>query len=299
MFIVYFLFSGIAWIISLLPFPLLYLFSDILRFFLQHIFRYRRKVVYSNLNACFYETLETKAIREIAGKYYRNLADVVTEIVKTRHLTERQLLKRFRITNAEIIEELYRHNKSILAFMGHCGNWEWMPAAFHYYFRDKYMGLAVVKPLSDAFFQRYITGLRSRFLLHAELVPFKQTFRTLVNYKDELTITYIAGDQTPHKDEINYWTTFLGQETAFFLGTEKMAKALNSAVVFLDIQRNGRGHYEVTVSLISDDPVSVPDHVITRIFVHELEQAIYRHPDNWLWSHRRWKYHREHHQTVN
>jgi KDO2-lipid IV(A) lauroyltransferase len=144
-----------------------------------------------------------------------------------------------------------------------------------------------------------MTRLRSRFLFHAELVPFKQTYRTLVKYKDELTITYVAGDQTPHKDEINFWTTFLNRDTAFFLGTEKIARALDYAVVFLDIQRAGRGHYEVSVNLITDDPASMADHAITKTFTHKLEQAINRHPDNWLWSHRRWKYSRENHQTVN
>lgn len=114
----------------------------------------------------------------------------------------------------------------------------------------------------------------------------------MVEKRNILTANLIAGDQTPTKSEINYWTNFLNQETAVFLGAEKIAKALDMPVVFIDIQRIGRMSYEITFKLITDKPKETARFEITEKHVRMLENAIRRHPDNWLWSHRRWKHKR-------
>jgi KDO2-lipid IV(A) lauroyltransferase len=132
--------------------------------------------------------------------------------------------------------------------------------------------------------------LRTRFCQQDQIISFKQTFRTLAKLRDQQVFAIVASDQTPHRDEINYWTGFLNQETPFFLGIEKMATALDHAVVYMDIQRNGRGHYQATAELITDNPKTVPEHEIIGTYVSLLENSIRAHPDNWLWSHRRWKY---------
>jgi KDO2-lipid IV(A) lauroyltransferase len=290
MIIVYRLFSITAYLVSLLPFPLLYVFSDFLSFVLFHVIRYRKEVVFQNLRNSFPEKTD-REIRRIARKYYHNLADITLEVIKTRTISKKQLVKRLTFTNIEIVDELYARNRSILVAIGHCGCWEWTGPVWQLFSQHK--GFAVVKPLSDKFFEAYLTKLRSRFLIRAELVPFKQTMRTLIKYRNEPTLTILAADQTPHKDEINYWTTFLNQETPFFLGLEKMAIALDFAVLFADIRRVKRGHYELVITKITDEPTKTSQYEIIGQYVHLLEQAIRSRPDNWLWSHRRWKYKRE------
>jgi KDO2-lipid IV(A) lauroyltransferase len=231
-----------------------------------------------------------KERREIARKYYRNLSDIIIEVIKVRHMSKKQILNHFSFNNLELLDELAKKNKSVIGIFGHYGNWEWLGPAMHLVSKQHYKGLAIVKPLSDKRFDKYMTWLRERHLTNGHVVHFKQTYRTLVKYRDILTLTLIAADQIPHKDEINYWSKFLNQETAFFLGTEKIAKNLDIAVVYIDIQRVRRGYYEATLSLITDKPKETADFVITEKYIRKLEQAIIIHPDNWLWSHRRWKY---------
>jgi KDO2-lipid IV(A) lauroyltransferase len=154
-------------------------------------------------------------------------------------------------------------------------------------------GYAVIKPLSDKFFDDYYHKIRSRLLIKSEVISYKHIFRTLVKFRSEQTFTMMASDQTPHKDEIHYWTNFLHQETAFFLGVEKMAVSLNMAVIFMDVQQTRRGYYEVDVTKITDTPGNTKPYEIIERYVQLLEEAIKRNPYNWLWSHRRWKYKRE------
>jgi Kdo2-lipid IVA lauroyltransferase/acyltransferase len=288
MFVFRYLFIAIAWLISLLPFWLLRLKSDFLFLILYYVVRYRRKVVVQNLKNSFPEKPETE-INQIARKYYRNLADIILEIIKLRHLTKDQLLSRVKVINDQVLHDLYNKQKSVIVVMGHCGNWEWASIAGKYHTEHRSYGMA--KPLSDPFFDKYMMKLRTR-LNPDSIVHFKRFFRMMVEKKDILTANLVAGDQTPTKGEINYWTTFLNQETAVFLGTEKIAKTLDMPVVYMDIQRSGRMRYEITLTLITDKPKETAEFEITEKHVRLLENAIRLHPENWLWSHRRWKHKR-------
>jgi KDO2-lipid IV(A) lauroyltransferase len=254
-----------------------------------YIVGYRKKVVYTNLRNSFPEKSE-KEINKIAHKFYHNLCDLFLEVIKVKTVSQKKLVKRISFKNMEIVDRLYNEGRSVMAILGHIGNWEWVGVNAQYFFRHK--PFAVVKPLSSKFWEDYITRLRYSFGKEG-LIPFKQTLRVLVKNKNHVFLTLIAADQTPTKSEIEYWTTFLNQETPVFLGTEKIAKALNMAVLFFNIQRPKRGHYEIEISVLAENPKDTAENEITEMHVHALEKAIIAHPDNWLWSHRRWKHKKE------
>lgn len=290
MIIVYYIFIFKVWILSKLPMRLLYGFSGMLHFFLQHVIRYRRKVILKNLSEAFPSRPQSE-IRKITTQYYRNLADIIMEVIKWRSISKRELLKRFKFENYHIFEEAFARGQSVIIAIGHCGNWEWMGTALG--LKAPQDGYAVVKPLSDKRFNQYMESLRHR-LNPNSTIPFKETFRRLARNKSEKQAFYVfAADQTPTKDEINYWSPFLNHETGFFLGIEKIAKALDFTVIFVDIIRESRGHYTGKMSLITSDPKATPEYEITESYIRSLERAILSHPDNWLWSHRRWKHKKE------
>ena len=72
-----------------------------------------------------------------------------------------------------------------------------------------------------------------------------------------------------------------------------MAKALDLAVVYFDVQRKKRGYYQAQLHLITDTPNQCSENQIIDEYIRLLENSIVQHPDNWLWSHRRWKYKKE------
>lgn len=291
--IVYLIFRIYAWFVSILPFSVIYLISDFHYFLIYHVIGYRRKVVYQNLRSAFPEK-DKKEINKIARKFYRNLSDIVLEVLKIKNFSEKEQDRRILFENFEIIEDLYKKGKSIFVAIGHCGNWEWMGPRLARITRHH--PYAIVKPLTDPFFEDYMNMLRTKSGYN-NLIKFKQAYRTLYKLKEQDNIVIIASDQTPTRDEINYWTNFMGQETGFFLGLEKMSKSLDYAVLFFDIVRERRGHYRVFIEEITREPAETGEYEITDKYVGMLESAIKARPDNWLWSHRRWKHKRE--QTEN
>ncbi|MEI6576823.1 MAG: lysophospholipid acyltransferase family protein [Bacteroidota bacterium] len=286
--ILYGIFSVVAWILSRLPFWILYLKSDVLCFFIYHVIGYRKKVVFENLHAAFPEKSE-KEIKKIAKQFYRNLCDMIFEVIKVQGIKLEDLNKRIAFRNYELLVPYLNNGKSIVAVTGHCGNWEWTGTVLSTY--TDFEGLAPVKPLSNPFFHQYVNGLRMKFSGRGP-VDFRLVLREMIKRKDHPILTMFVGDQTPTKNEIQYWTTFLNQDTAVFLGAEKIAKALDHIVVFFDVQRVKRGYYEIVVSLITETPKLTADYEITEAHVKLLESCIQKTPDNWLWSHRRWKHKR-------
>jgi KDO2-lipid IV(A) lauroyltransferase len=271
------------YLMSLLPFWLLYLISDCLFFFLYYVFSYRRKVVKENLTNAFPDKSVSERA-DIEKKYFKYLADLIIETVKMVSISREELQRRVVCTNPEVVEGYRTVGKSVTAVAGHYCNWEWAGLEF-----SIDTGLFVIyKPLTSEVFNQFFIKVRTRF--GAVAVAMKKTLRTMVAHKKEFTVTVFAGDQTPVREQTNYFTQFLNQPTAVFLGIEKIAKLIDSTVIFYDMKRVKRGYYTYTIVPLIENSKDSKEYEITEAHVKYLEMMINREPQYWLWSHRRWKF---------
>ncbi len=276
--------------LSLLPLPVLYIFSDACYYLVYYIVRYRRKVVFNNIQNAFPDYTE-RQVRETEKLFYRHLCDVVVEIIKLCSISKEKLAKRVSYRNMDVLNALRKQGKSFFAITGHYGNWEWINAAFP---DDAgYRVMSVYRPLRNMLFDKFMYATRSRF--GTLPVPMRNIYRQmLVSEKNkELTAVGFVSDQCPSWEEINYWVEFLSQDTPVYTGQERLAKKTGVAVVFFAMRKIRRGYYEVEVVPITDDASLTPEHWITDRHVAMLEELIKESPQYWLWSHRRWKRTRE------
>lgn len=279
--------TGVLWLIAALPLFILYGLSYVLAFFLYHVIRYRRKVVHTNLMNAFPEKSQRER-NKIAKDFYLNLADIIHETVKFRHLSNKTLEQHVTIKNRELIDKLVKQNRSFILSMGHCGNWEWVVKRLSIAYPG--MGNVVAKPLADPFFEHYMTQILRLRNIQGNIVPYKKIYRYLIKTRNNFSMNIIAGDQTPARGEITFWTTFLNQDTPFFMGTEKIAKSLDMPVVFMQIYHPKRGKYIIDLELITASPKTTKPNEITLKHIALLEQHIKQYPSTWLWSHKRWKH---------
>jgi KDO2-lipid IV(A) lauroyltransferase len=277
---------GLLYLISLLPFFILYRIADLLFIIFFYIIGYRRKVVQENLRNAFPE--KTSAERAIIEKqYFRHLADLIMENIKLFTISAKEVERRLQIVNMPLIDKIaFEQGRSVIGAVGHYGNWE-MGVLRLSLLTDK-PRIIVYKPLSNPVFDRFFFRRRSRF--GATMIPMKSTFRKMVELRKEMTFTILASDQTPSREEVHYFMPFLNQPTAVFLGVEKLAKAVNSVVVFCDVRRIKRGYYNCTFVPLFDKPKTTAEYEITHAHVQYLEKVIKEEPQYWLWSHRRWKF---------
>jgi KDO2-lipid IV(A) lauroyltransferase len=247
-------------------------------------------VSFQNLRNAFPDKDE-QWIEKTGKAFYRNLCDIIVENLKVITIKQKNLAKRYRYENTEILENIAAQNKSIIMAIGHCGNWEWMGNTIGPMYAQ-YKGMAIVKPLSNKYFDSFINGLRNRYIKDS-IIYMKDTLRVMVKRKDIVSIYAFAADQTPSNLKTCYWGEFLHQDTAFFTGLEKIARSLDIGVIFIDLYREKRGRYVGEISLITDDAKATKEDEITEAYIKKLDEAIRKRPDNWLWSHRRWKNKRE------
>ena len=273
---------------SVQPFWLLYLKSDVCYFLAYRVFRYRRAVTRANLLHSFPEK-DIKDIKAIERRFYRNLCDLFVEAPKMMRMGTNGYGKRITYTNPEVLERLFEQKKSIFYAIPHSGNWEWygkqIPsfAAHH--------NVAVYKKVSSPVFDALMLYMRMKGI-SAEPVEANDVFKQLVQHRERWNAVLMIADQSPRGVESDYWTEFLHQDTCWFTGMERMARKLDYAVVFVAMKRQGRGRYEVSYELITDDPKTMEEDQIMEQYVRCVERFIQENPDNWLWSHRRWKHQR-------
>jgi len=287
--LLYYLLFGFLWVLNLLPLRVLYILSDLLFLIIYHLASYRKKVTLTNLENAFPEK-SPEEIKKLCKKFYRRFSDQIIESFKVLHFTRKQILKRFSYVNLELLTELYESNKSVIIITGHHATWQWYLSLA---LVTKHKILAVYQPPSFTHFSRFYDYVSKRFGVVP--LPMKKIFRAMLDYKsrNELTATFILGDQSPRANGIKYWTRFLNQDTPAITGFERIAKKNNQAVVYMHIEWKRRGYYDVSFQKLSDEPMEIKDHDLTEAYFRALEKTILNQPEFWLWTHRRWKHKRQ------
>lgn len=282
----YYLLYPMAWCLGKLPYKVQFLFSDLVRWVLYGVVRYRREVVRTNLRNSFPEKSEQER-KQIERAFYKHLADVFIETLSLASVSEHQIRQRMKYLN---LDDLMRWTggRSWISAMAHYGSWEYTTNFDLYKTHDN--ALAVYRPLTNKGADRFYHRIRSRFGVIP--IAMHDVGREMMRRKREnshVTLALIA-DQTPGWPEIQNWTLFLGQWTPFFMGMEKLALKFHMPVVFLDVHKVRRGYYEARFDLIYDGDEAVAEGEITRRYAERLEQMIRTRPELWMWSHRRWKH---------
>ena len=285
-FIAYIFAYSFVWLLHLLPERILYLLSDILYLLMYHVAGYRKKVVYRNLERAFPD-YDKSEIKQIAKKFFHHLSDLMLESAVSHFYSESKALKKITCKNPELLNELYGKGKQVMAVLGHYGNWEYMSTLG---LVIEHPVVAIYKPLRNKYFDRMVQKNRNTFGVIT--VPMDKIARKLIEYHKSHTpvLTLNLGDQRPRYHQIQYWTKFMGRDTPMFLGTEKLARKLDAAVVFLKIRKLKRGRYEMEAELICESPEGLNPFEITGRHVAILEDLIREEPAYWLWSHKRWKH---------
>ena len=284
--ILFYLLLPFLYLLSVLPFPVLYFVSDIFYFLIYYVAGYRKKVVLQNLRNSFPQKTEHE-IAIICKKFYHHFCDLFLETFKTLTISKQTMLQHCKMNEKAValMTQLYNDKKSVIIVLGHFGNWEWGGNTFSLICQHQLY--VIYHPLANVHFNRLMYNMRTRF--GTKLIAMQDTFKAMLANKNEVNATAFIADQTPQPDHA-YWTNFLNQPTPVFWGTERIARKLNYPVVYITVKKYKRGYYECFAELLSASPVKTNDCEISEKHTKKLEEDIFLQPEIWLWSHRRWKH---------
>ncbi|APY00560.1 KDO2-lipid IV(A) lauroyltransferase [Lacinutrix venerupis] len=282
----YILIYPFLWLISILPFKLLYAFSDFVFIIVYRIFKYRKKVVKQNLRLVFPEKSKDE-IEEITRKFYHHLCDMIFESIKSMTISEKEMRKRFTFTDLDILQNFEKKNRSLILMCAHYASWEWI---FILQKHVNYTGFGIYKRLSNKYFDALVKRIRARY--NSYLITTKETVSTLSasKAKGELSMSGFASDQSPKIDKAHHWQNFMGIKVPVHTGAEMIAKKLDMSVVFFGTKRLKRGYYQTGFKILAENPNDYKNYEITDAFLKIVEQQILEAPEFYLWTHKRWKH---------
>lgn len=284
----YLFFRFTVFIFSFIPFGALYKMSDGLAVFFFKVIKYRYKTVYTNLRNSFPEKSEDEIV-EIARKFYFNMTDILLESIKGFSIDEKTMAERYQFTNPELVHNDHRAGGNSIMMAGHYTNWEWGAIIFpHFITQRKVIGF--YKPLSNPHIEKY--ALEKRGKCRTDLIDIGRTAWAFEHFKNDPSAYVFVSDQSTYSSKA-HWVHFLNQDTACPYGGDKYARTHNFPVYFLKMARVKRGFYTVEFEKLVDNPQDLPEGAITEIFMKRLEEIIIEKPEDWLWSHKRWKVKRQ------
>lgn len=273
-------------LLSQIPLRILYLISDFMFFVIYYIIGYRRKVVLENLQHSFPEKSHAD-LKKIEKKFYINFCDYIVETFKSFTISSTELRVRVQHLNQDIFQEAKEENKNVILLAGHVFNWEWYNTLATIIPQEN--SFPVYRKVQNSFWEEKIKSLRNRFGNQA--LEAKEVIRHIFrNPNDGNSVYMFVADQTPHHSEVTYGLNFLNQKTPAFVGYDKLSTRMELAFVFCEMKKVKRGYYQINYYRIYPDGEKFVEHEVVKKFHHLLENTINKRPDNYLWSHRRWKY---------
>jgi KDO2-lipid IV(A) lauroyltransferase len=273
----------LIYLISILPFGLLYILSDISYFIGFRLLGYRTSLVRENMERTFPEKSK-EDINATIKNFYSYFFDLLFESVKALSISKKKVLERVELGDMKALEYYRDKKQSVIIATGHFGNWELGSA--RYTLMDYPQLMAVYKPLSNPFFDKMISRVRTRF--GGDVYAMDDTLDRMREDKNKLTGVALLADQNPSSHNA-YWYQLLGRETPVFTGVELLAKRFNYPVIYLRVDRLKRGKYELNCELLADKPTDTAKYEITHEYIHRIERDIRAKPEQWLWTHNRWK----------
>lgn len=273
-------------LISRLPLGFLYLFSDFFFLLNHYIIGYRKKVVLENLRNSFPEKSD-KELKEIEKKFFKNFFDYMVETFKALTISETELRVRMQHINQDLFHEAKAEGKNIIFLAGHVFNWEWITALARILPQEN--SHPVYRKVNSSFWNDQIVNVRNRF--GNKSLEDKEVLRHILRNPNNGNSTYMfVADQSPEIQNVDQGLKFLNQMTPVFIGYDKLATRMDLAFIYCEMKKVKRGYYQINYHRIYPDDEKFREYEVVKKFHHLLNDTVTKRPDNYLWTHRRWKH---------
>jgi Kdo2-lipid IVA lauroyltransferase/acyltransferase len=270
--------------LSRLPMWALYAFSAFVYFLAYYIVRHRHQVIAEQLAKVF-PSKDPAERRAIHRRYLKNFCNVLVEVLKSISMAPEDMIAHVQIRHVEEARKYLDTGKSVMLVTSHLCNWEWLLQGVA--LQLGYPLDAAYKPLHDPWAERLMLGVRSRF--GARLIPAKELLTDFLRRRGVVRALAMNADQAPVSTDKRYWTQFLGQDTAFYVGAEQIARATRLPLMYVSMRRVRRGYYIGELHLLWDGREAVEPNGITERYARACEIDVLKSPADWLWSYRRWR----------
>ena len=260
---------------------------------MYRFFPYRKKVIISNINQVFGETLSPAAKKHLIIAFYAHFLKNLKETWRLRFMSEAGLMANVRVEGHEHLLNVAAKQNGILVLTGHFGNWEFAPLGGilqfkdfkgHFHFIRKSIGL---KLLENILFKRY-------FKVGLKIINKTNALNKIVTALEQNHAVVFVLDQhatLANKDGIA--VEFFGKKAGTYRSLAMVSRYTEVPVVPAASYRGSDNkHVLKFYPPIAWQDANVPEQGLyenTKRYNEVLEKIILEHPEQWWWLHKRWK----------
>jgi KDO2-lipid IV(A) lauroyltransferase len=256
-----------------------------------HLIPYRRTLVLENFRRVFGDTLPEDEILRLAQAYYAHYIRFLVEFIRLPLMSAKKKKRLIRVENMESPLRAHEKGKGLILLTGHFGNWEVSTVAGITQF-PQFKGLFhfVRRPLNPQWLNKFITRRfrRAGFGTIAK----RGSLDTILKLLESDAIVVYVFDQHAGKGD-GIVVDFFGHPAGTFKSPALLAMTTGVPVIPASSWREPDGthvlRFEEPLTPIEHENTGEAIRQNTRAYNAAIERMLLRHPEQWIWMHRRWK----------
>ncbi len=242
----------------------------------------KKKTALENIDRVFGATMSREDREKLARETFRSFSSSVMEFFRMYAMLP-EAKERFEFEGTEHLDAAFAKGKGVIGVISHLGSWEYL--AFLPYLRG-YPCSVVVRDIKNPYLDKWIKGLRQATKLNP--INRRSSIREILSELRKNHYVAILIDQWAGPDGL--WLDFFNKPTSTTSVTARLAQKTGAALVPMHCLRKAPGQFKITI--YPEVPVSGGadwEKDTTLALNRMLENEILKAPDQWIWSHRRWK----------
>ena len=241
-----------------------------------------KRLISSNILKAF-PNLSQNEINIISKNMWSNYGRILSEYVFIKDIRKSKIRNIINVDGQEILEKIKEDNKPVIFISGHFNNFELM--AMH--IEQSGINLAAVyRPLNNIFLNFLMEKIRKKYICKNQIKKGLSGTRKLIKcFKNNISVALMIDQRVSQGIKSN----FFGQAALTTTIPAQFVKKYNCTIVPVYIERKNNINFKITIhkplKYKEDDTI---ENITLKLNIL-LEKMICENPDQWIWSHNRWK----------
>ena len=241
-----------------------------------------KNIIHSNIKRGI-PNISSENLDKIANLMWGNYGNIFAEFMFLKNFRYGNLSSKIQVDGQDILDEIKKSNKQVIFISGHFCNFELMAM----YLEKTGINLATIyRPLNNFFLNGFMERIRTRYICKYQIKKGIGGLKKLINLKKKNFSTALMIDQRVSEGILS---NFFNQEALTTTIPAQLVKKFNIPIVPVYIERIGSLNFKITVNkpINFQNDYSIKN--ITDDLNKILERMILNKPEQWIWSHNRWK----------
>ena len=241
-----------------------------------------KKIIHSNIKKAF-PNLKEKDLNTITNSMWNNYGRVFAEYMFMKDFRFGTLSQNIKVDGQEILDEIQETNQQVIFISGHLSNFELMAM---YLEKNNIKLSAIYRPLNNIFLNGIMEGIRKKYICKNQIKKGIGGLKKLFLLKKKNFSTALMIDQRVSEGILS---NFFNHQALTTTIPAQLVKKFNIPVIPVSIERIKELNFKITINkpiyFSNDDSIQL----ITDKLNQTLENLILKKPDQWIWTHNRWK----------